>query len=198
LNHPTKATAQAIVKAALETVRAEGFAGATSRAIARRGGFNQALIFYHFGSLEGLLLSALRQTSEERLARYRAVVEPIDALEALVPAMADLWEEDKAEGHVQVVAQLIAGSANRPELRAAAVELMKPWVALAEQTFARVLPASLPTADLAYGTVVWYLGVNLMSHLDPGGGRIDALFAHGREWAPLVAPLLDKFRTVPD
>lgn len=171
-------------------MREEGFAGATSRAIARRGGFNQALIFYHFGSLEGLLESALRQTSEERLARYRTVVEPIGNLQALVPAMADLWEEDKAEGHVQVVAQLIAGSANRPELRAAAVELMKPWVALAEETFARVLPPSLPAADIAYGTVLWYLGVNLMSHLDPEGDRVDALFAHGREWAPLVGPLL--------
>ena len=53
-----KPTAQTIVKAALETLREEGFAGASSRAIARRGGFNQALIFYHFGSLANLLLEA--------------------------------------------------------------------------------------------------------------------------------------------
>jgi hypothetical protein len=68
---------------------------------------------------------------------------------------------------------------------------MRPWVRLAEETFARVLPASLPVTDIAYGTVVWYLGVNLMHHLDPEGGRIDALFGHGREWAPLVGPLLE-------
>src|SRR5688572_31369531 len=91
-NRMIKATAQTIVKAALETVREEGFAGASSRAIARRGGFNQALIFYHFGSLEGLLVAALRQTSEQRLARYRAAIGPIDTLEELVPAMADLWD----------------------------------------------------------------------------------------------------------
>src|SRR5580765_2892594 len=130
----TKATAQTIVKATLETVREEGVTGATSRAIARRGAFNQALIFYYFGSLENLLLEALRRTSAERLERYTEVVEPIGTLEALVPAMADLWEEDKAAGHVQVVAQLIAGSANRPDLRATLVELMEPWAALAEQT----------------------------------------------------------------
>jgi AcrR family transcriptional regulator len=193
LNQVTKATAQTIVKATLETVREEGVAGATSRAIARRGSFNQALIFYHFGSLENLLLAALRQTSEERLARYREVVTPIATLDALVPAMADLWEEDKAAGHVQVVAQLIAGSANRPELKATVVELMEPWIELAEQTFARVLPPGLPTADIAFGTVVWYLGVNLITHLDPEGRRTDSLFARGREWAPLVAPLLNTF-----
>lgn len=190
----TKATAQTIVKAAIETVREKGVAGTSSRAIARRGDFNQALIFYYFGSLENLLLEALRRTSAERLERYTEVVEPIGTLEALVPAMAGLWEEDKAAGHVQVVAQLIAGSANRPELRATLVELMEPWAALAEQTLGRVLPAGLPVRDIAFGTVVWYLGVNLVTHLDPAGSRIDSLFERGREWAPIVAPVLEDFR----
>ena len=58
-----KPTAQTIIESALATLRDEGFAGATSRAIARRGAFNQALIFYHFGSLENLLVAALEQTS---------------------------------------------------------------------------------------------------------------------------------------
>src|SRR5213593_614366 len=120
-----KPTAQTIVDAALETLRDEGFAGATSRAIARRGAFNQALIFYHFGSLEGLLTATLKEASEARLDRYREVVGPISTLEELVRAMVDLREEDKAAGHVQVVAQVIAGSANRPELAAAVVALME-------------------------------------------------------------------------
>lgn len=60
-----EATRQRIVDATLETLRNEGFAGATSRAIARAGDFNQALIFYHFGTLDGLLLAALDKTSEE-------------------------------------------------------------------------------------------------------------------------------------
>src|SRR5262245_23623469 len=111
-----KPTAQTIVKAALETLREDGFAGASSRAIARRGGFNQALIFYPFGSVDSALMAATAQLSDERLARYREVVEPIGTLEELVPAMADLWKEDEAAGHVRVVAQVIAGSANRPEL----------------------------------------------------------------------------------
>jgi len=58
-----------MVLAALETVKAAGFAGATTRAIARTGGFNQALIYYHFGSLDTLLLAALDHTSGERLER---------------------------------------------------------------------------------------------------------------------------------
>ena len=78
-----QATRRQIVDAALETLRTEGFAGATSRAIARSGGFNQALIFYHFGTLDGLLLAALDRTSEERLERYRQVVDDAESVEEL-------------------------------------------------------------------------------------------------------------------
>ena len=48
-------TRDRIIEAALETVRVEGFADTTARAIARHGGFNQALIFDHFGSVDELL-----------------------------------------------------------------------------------------------------------------------------------------------
>src|SRR5881227_3683318 len=112
----TKSTAQQIVDAALATLQEKGFAGASSRAIARRGGFNQALIFYHHGSLDGLLLAALEQTSAERLARYREGLEGVAALDELVVRMTELYEEDKAAGHMRVVAQLIAGTVDRPEL----------------------------------------------------------------------------------
>jgi AcrR family transcriptional regulator len=181
----TKATAQTIVDAALETLRTHGFAGATSRAIARTGGFNQALIFYHHGSLEALLLAALRRTSEERLARYREAVARASTLEELIPVMADLWEEDKATGHVQVVSQVVAGTINRPELGREVVALMEPWVELAEETFARVLPEGLPAREAGYAAVVFYLGVNLMTHLDDER-RADELFARARELAPLL------------
>src|SRR5213596_1328809 len=152
-----KPTAQTIVDAALETLREEGFAGATSRAIARRGGFNQALIFYHHGSLEALLLAALRQTSEARLARYRAAVAGVTTLDELIPTMVDLWEEDKAAGHVRVVSQMVAGSVNRPELARGIVALMESWIELAEATVARVLPEPLPVREAAYAIVVFYL-----------------------------------------
>src|SRR5258708_12780511 len=47
-----------IAEAALDTLKANGFAGSSARAIAHRGGFNQALIFYHFGSVQNALLPA--------------------------------------------------------------------------------------------------------------------------------------------
>jgi hypothetical protein len=136
----------------------------------------------------------MRELGEERLARYREAVAPIDSLEELVPAMAELWKEDEAAGHVRVVAQVIAGSANRPELSQQVVAQMEPWIELARETLARVLPPGLPVAEAAYGIVVWYVGANLMAHLEPDTRRTDELFARAGEWAPVLGPLLGGLR----
>src|SRR5919204_1862170 len=182
----TKSTAQQIVDAALETLQEKGFAGASSRAIARRGGFNQALIFYHHGSVEGLLLEALDRTSEQRLARYREALADVRTLEELVLRAGELYEEDEASGHMRVVAQMVAGSVNRPELAREVLARMDPWVAFAEETLARVLPEGLPVPELAYAIVTFYLGANLLTHLDPDHARTDALLRAARELAPLA------------
>jgi AcrR family transcriptional regulator len=189
----TNTTAETILAAALETLKTAGFAGATSRAIARTGDFNQALVFYHYGSLEALLGAALQRTSEERLAHYRERVGSVDTLDQLVPVMVALWEEDKAAGHVRVVSQMVAGSINRPELGATMTALMEPWIDLAEETIARVMPAGFPAAEAAYAIVLFYLGVNLATHLDPEHARADALFSRALDLAPLVEPLLAAF-----
>src|SRR5438132_6546975 len=87
-------TKRQLVEAALEALRTEGFAGATSRAIARIGGFNQALIFYHYGSLESLLLAALDVTSEERMTRYREALDAANGFEELVQVARAIYRED--------------------------------------------------------------------------------------------------------
>src|SRR5215218_10073288 len=124
------ATKRQIVEAALETLKRDGFAGATSRAIARRGGFNQALIFYHFGTLDGLLLTALDKTSEERLTRYREAVAKAETPEELAEVAARVYKEDRDRGHMTVVSQMIAGSVARPELAREMVARMEPWIEL--------------------------------------------------------------------
>jgi AcrR family transcriptional regulator len=186
------ATRRQIVEAALETLKTEGFTGATSRAIARAGGFNQALIFYHFGSLDGLLLSALDHTSEERLGRYRRVIEQATSVDELLAAVAGLYADDRERGHMTVVAQMVAGSAARPDLKPALVERMEPWIALCEQAIQKgfdwlELPQLVPRRELAYAFVTFYLGVNLMTQLDEDRARTDALFERLAAIAPLLA-----------
>jgi AcrR family transcriptional regulator len=175
-------TRQRIVSAALETLKTEGFAGATSRAIAREGGFNQALIFYHFGSLDGLLLAALDHTSAERLQRYREAVEEADTAEELAEVAANVYAEDRDRGHMTVVSQMVAGSVAKPELAQEVVARMEPWIELCEDALRKALATSpaadvVPLRDLAYAVVTFYLGLNLLTHLDQDRERTEAVVA---------------------
>ena len=183
-----------IVGAALETLKNEGFGGATSRAIARAGGFNQALIFYHFGSLDSLLLAALDHTSEERFERYRSAIEDADTVEELVSVVTQLYAEDRDSGHMTVVSQMVAGSVARRELAPAMLERMERWIDLCEAALEKLrdrtgLPELMPTRDAAYAIVTFYLGVNLLTHLDEDHARTDALFSRVQSVAPLLASL---------
>lgn len=184
-----KSTAQNLLDAALATLAADGYADSTTRAIAARAGVNPALVHYHFGTVENLLVAALEEQSLARLARYRSAVDAVQSLEELVPVMAGLWDEDKASGMVRALAQLTAGAVNRPELAARLVELMDPWVAFAEDTVARLFPAALPHRELAFAIVTFYLGANLMTSLGPAQDRVDELFRAARDASPLLAAL---------
>ncbi|HEU5003228.1 MAG TPA: TetR family transcriptional regulator [Actinomycetota bacterium] len=191
-------TKERIVAAALETLKEEGFAGTSARAIARRGNFNQALIFYHFGTLNDLLLAALDRTSAERMARYREAVRSPGSVEDRIRMATDLYREDLETGHITVISELIAGSLARPDLGPEVVARMEPWVELVEEVLADVL-ASSPLAGLiqprplAFGVIALYLGVDLLSHLDQDHSRADALFETAGRLAPLLVPVLSGF-----
>jgi AcrR family transcriptional regulator len=196
-NHMTKSSAQTrrqIAEAALEALRTEGFAGATSRVIARIGGFNQALIFYHYGSVENALLAALDLTSHERMARYRDALDRASTLEELFKVARMIYREDSESGHVAVVSQLVAGCLARPELAKGVLERTEPWVVFCEEAIRKVVAGSpleetLPIRELAYGLVSYYLGANLMTHLG-GAERTEALFEQVQALAPSLAPIL--------
>ena len=65
----------ALIDGAIEALREVGFAGASAREIARRSGCNQALVFYHFGSVNELLLAALDDISTRRLEAYQQMLD---------------------------------------------------------------------------------------------------------------------------
>lgn len=192
-------TRDRIVAAALETLKAEGFAGASARAIARAGGFNQALVFYYFGSVNDLLLAALDATSDERMVRYRAAVDQVTTLAELFAVASTVYQEDLASGHMTVLAELIAGSATHPELRAEIAARVEPWRQFTEDAIARIVgdnPVAqlVAPADLAYAIVALYLGIEMLAHLDDDHAKADALFASGHR----IATMLSAFLGVPE
>lgn len=184
-----------MIEAAFETLRVRGFKGATARAIAQAGGFNSSLIFYHFGSVNHLLLAALDRSSEHRMQRYRAAAQQAKSLPELAEVATQIYREDVEGGHITVFSELVGASLSNPELRPEIMSRAEPWLEFVEETIAGAIKGSvfeqlMPTRDLAFAIISFYMGVNLLTHLDENNDRIESLFALARALAPIVAPLL--------
>ena len=175
------ATRQALVEAAIESLRVDGFSGASARAIAARAGSTTGLVFYHFGSVAELLLAALDDVSARRLQRYDAAVEAVGSPSELVAAAAQIFREDLDEGYVTVLVEMIAGASSSPELGEQVAARIAPWRTFAERAIERTLADSplaslVPVGDAAYAVVALYLGLEMLSHLDGDRTRALALF----------------------
>jgi AcrR family transcriptional regulator len=159
-----------MVQAALAALHEDGILGASARSIARRGGFNQALIFYHFSTVHELLLAAVDELSGRRCERYERRLGEVSTLRELVVVAGELHAEDLEDGHITVLSQMLAAAATVPELRRPMAERFEPWIAIVERTLVRVLAATpyagmLPVHDLALAVTGEFIGIELLLNL---------------------------------
>jgi AcrR family transcriptional regulator len=186
-------TRRLLVEAAITTLKEDGYAGASARAIAERAGSNQGLIFYHFGSVANLLLAALDAVSSERLAHYGASIDQAGSLVDLVAAATGIFSDDLDAGYVTVLVEMIAGASATPGLGPEVAARIRPWTDFAQRVIDGTLTDSplgsvLPSRDVAYGIVALYLGLEMLSHLDGDRAPALALFAHATRLANLFFP----------
>ena len=183
-----------LLEAALEALRTKGFAGASTRAIAALAGVNPGLIFYYFGTLDDLLLEALRQSSEARLERYRTAAREARSFPGLVALLRRIYQEDLESGHIRVVCEMVSAGVARPEIGRRVMELMEPWIGLAEEAVQEPLadaqlPVPVPARELAFAAVTFYLGANLVVHLGTDPPAVDGLLGaaeQGAAWLELL------------
>lgn len=171
-----------IIAAARTSLRTDGIMGASARAIARHGDFNQALIFYHFGSLNDLFVAVLDDLSVEHTERYTDRLTGVGSLADIVEIAGELHLEELEDGHIAILAQLLASVATEPDLREPLRERFQPWSDTVEAALVEALGDSpyvavVPTADLAYLIVSVFIGLELMLSLeDDAAGRDKQLF----------------------
>lgn len=196
-NAGSEATRTRIIEATLETIRTEGMLGATARAIARTGEFNQASIYYHFGSINEAVLAGLKQMSEERLARYEKRMAEVASLSALVEVGAQLHREDVSSGTIHVLSQVMAAAAADDLFAKEIGEIFQAWIDVVERSLQRAfgdspLAAALPLPELARAVSALFLGIEL---LGPPVGRdeslLDAVAAMVRVVEALLPSLAD-------
>ncbi|MGN9845688.1 TetR/AcrR family transcriptional regulator [Nonomuraea sp. H19] len=183
-----------LLDAALETLKKQGIAGVSARTIAAAAGVNQALVFYHFGSVDQLLAAACEHGSQQRVALYRDRFAAVTSLRELLDLGRSLHAEERAEGNVAALAQLLAGGQTDAKLAPATAGGLNRWIAEVEQALGRVLAGSplaefVDVAGLAKAVAAAFVGLELYEGVDADGAAqaMDAL----EELAVLVTALED-------
>ncbi|MGW5052778.1 TetR/AcrR family transcriptional regulator [Actinokineospora sp. NPDC004072] len=175
-------TRQRLIDGTIETIRAQGFAGATARAIAAAAGVNQALVFYHFGTVHDLLKAACLAATEARVRPFAERLEQVGDLRGLLALGRSVHAEERANGNVMVLAQVLAGAQADPRLAAAAAEALRLWTAPVEAALTRLLAespvaAALDVPGLARAVSASFIGLELYDGVDAEGAAaaLDAL-----------------------
>ncbi|MEV4893953.1 TetR/AcrR family transcriptional regulator [Nonomuraea sp. NPDC055795] len=163
-----------LLDAALATLRTQGIAGVSARTIAATAGVNQALVFYHFGSVDQLLAEACENGSTERVAHYRERFAAVTTLAELLELGRAIHDEEQESGNIAVLAQLLAGSQTDAKLAPATAAGLHLWVVELERTLARVL-SETPLAELvdvsglARSVAAAFIGLELYEGVDADG-----------------------------
>jgi AcrR family transcriptional regulator len=185
------------VEAAVAVLRESGFSGASARRIAQRAGCNQALVFYHFGSVNDLLVAALEEVSARRMTAYRELLDRTGTLAELIAGARSVFEADLDAGHVTVLTEMISGAQSVPGLGERVAAVLAPWRDFAATAVRGVLAASpvarlLPADEAAHAVVAGLLGLEMLASLD--GDRAAALVLFDRALA--LGEVLDRLRPI--
>jgi AcrR family transcriptional regulator len=175
-------TKQRLIEGAIHAIREHGIAGVSARTVAAAAGVNQALVFYHFGTVDELLTVACQAATEQRVATYRDRLRAVGSLRELLDLGRTLHAEERKQGNVTVLAQLLAGAQTDPRLAGPVAAALKLWTDEVEGVLRRVLDGSVlrdlaDPAGLAGAVSAAFIGLELYEGVDPAGatGALDAL-----------------------
>ncbi len=167
-------TRDKLLRATQEALVEDGIAHLSARTVATRAGVNQALVFYHFGTVSELVEAAARALSDESLAHYRERFAAVDSLGQLLTLGEEVHAHERTTGNVALMAQLMAGARRDEVLARAARYAMDLWRQEVETVVRRVLEPS-PLADvvdpagLARAISAAFIGLELYEGVDPQG-----------------------------
>ncbi|MEY9927675.1 AcrR family transcriptional regulator [Catenulispora sp. GP43] len=172
----TSDTRDRLLQGTIDALRTQGIAGVSARTIAAAAGVNQALVFYHFGSVDELLAVAAVWSTEQQVAEYREPFERVRSLRELQRVGRDLHKRESAAGNVTVLGQMLAGAQTNPAFATATRDALALWTVEIERVLNRVL-ADSPLGEvadvpgLARAVAASFIGMELLAAVDPEGDK---------------------------
>lgn len=167
-------TRDKLLDAAAEVLRSDGLSGLSARTVATRAGVNQALVFYHFGSVAELVEAALRRSADLAVATYRNRFDDVASFTELLTLGRELHAAERDRGNVAQMAQVMSGALRDETLARAGRYALQQWTWQIETVLGRLLADSplrglVEPTGLARAVGASFLGLELYEGVDPDG-----------------------------
>lgn len=185
-----ESTRGAILEATRRRLVEEGYANLSVRDIAADAGVNHALIGYHFGGKQQLVMAVLDEANNRLLERQsRMYAAPASASEKWHQACV-FYEEDLASGYVKLMMELMGASFHDVQLRREFAPRVLAWKKLIGQAVEEFLGeqgVQLPVSSRAVAAwITWFwVGLEASMALD-----IEERDGHQREALEAMHQLL--------
>ncbi len=171
--HATRLKLEAAV---LTTLRSGGLAHLSARAVAAEAGVNQALIFYHYDTINNLLHRAAVASVEDAIQRYRTTLDAAESFAELFAAGVTLNELERDAGNVKIMAQLVSGAQFDEQIGACARECLTLWNQAIEPAVTRLTQRSplgglVEPSGLTRAITSAFIGLELFEGADPHQAR---------------------------
>jgi len=126
-----QATRTGLLEAAKEVLRAQGYAGLSTRGVAGLAGAPMSQIQYHFGSKEGMVLALFEHMNAQLLERQNAMfADPSLTLSEKWDLACDYLDDDLASGYVLVLQELVAAGWSNSEIGRVVRDGIMGWITL--------------------------------------------------------------------
>ena len=191
---------ETLVEAAIVVLARDGFARTSARAVAAEAGGTNGLIFYHFGSMDGLLAATADELSKRRMERVREALGGDDAAAQWPQRLASTIRAEAADPEGVAVIELLVGACTSPALAEPVTAAIDQSIRFAtreletvfgESPWAQFLPVDL-VAELAAAS---FFGLELFTQAgrDIDIDRIARYAALGIAQLPYLAPAVTPF-----
>ncbi len=189
-----------ILDAAEVVLLRDGLVGATARAIAAEGSFNQALVFYHFGSVDELLIATVERSTHAQLLANRERLAQVETLGELVGAALELRASEEMRCSLGLTTQLIAAAGEDAEFTSRLRDLLQPVMDDVADAVDRVAEGTpfegvVPAKEASWAVSAMFYGMLLLERVDEEE-MTERVFGALAGLSQLVDPLIQA-RTAP-
>lgn len=185
-------TREAILHATRQRLTEVGYANLNVRDIARAACVNHALIGYHFGGKQQLVLAVLDDANRQLLERQEHMYQATAAPSRQWQQACDFYEQDLKTGFVRLLMELMGASFHDLELRAGFVPRLLAWTCLIEDAASEFIDRAgldLAVSPAAISAWISWFWIGMEASMVLG---IDERHGHQREALDAMTRLLKR------